>query len=65
MGRNTDFKESFTFDDVLLVPKHSQVLPREVDVSTRLTKSIRLNIPILSAAMDTVTVSNMAVALAG
>ncbi|MBQ83997.1 MAG: IMP dehydrogenase [Candidatus Marinimicrobia bacterium] len=64
MARNKNFKESFTFDDVLLVPKHSKILPREVDVSTRLTKSIRLNIPILSAAMDTVTESNMAIALA-
>ena len=64
MARNKNFKESFTFDDVLLVPKHSTILPREVDVSTRLTKSIRLNIPILSAAMDTVTESNMAIALA-
>jgi len=64
MARYTNFKESFTFDDVLLVPKHSKILPREVDVSTRLTKSIRLNIPILSAAMDTVTESNMAIALA-
>jgi len=56
--------EGLTFDDVLLQPGHSRVLPREVDVSTRLTRNIRLNIPILSAAMDTVTESRMAIAVA-
>ena len=56
--------EAITYDDVLLVPGKSSVLPREVDVTTRLTKNIRLNIPILSAAMDTVTESAMAIALA-
>src|SRR5690606_13428978 len=56
--------EGLTFDDVLLVPAYSQILPREVDVSTQLTKSIRLNIPMLSAAMDTVTEANLAIALA-
>lgn len=56
--------EALTFDDVLLVPARSAVLPRDADVSTRLTKSIRLNIPLLSAAMDTVTESEMAIALA-
>lgn len=56
--------EAITYDDVLLVPARSSVLPREVDVSTRLTRSIRLNIPLLSAAMDTVTESEMAIALA-
>jgi IMP dehydrogenase len=56
--------EAITYDDVLLIPAKSSVLPREVDVSTRLTKNIRLNIPLLSAAMDTVTESEMAIALA-
>ncbi len=53
-----------TFDDVLLVPRRSEVLPQEVDVSTQLTKQISLKIPLLSAAMDTVTESKLAVALA-
>ena len=56
--------EGLTFDDVLLVPAYSQVLPREVDTGTQLTKNIRLNIPMLSAAMDTVTEANLAIALA-
>ncbi|MEW5799137.1 MAG: IMP dehydrogenase [Bacteroidota bacterium] len=56
--------EAITYDDVLLIPGKSNVLPREVDVSTRLTKNIRLNIPLISAAMDTVTESEMAIALA-
>lgn len=56
--------EAITYDDVLLVPAKSSVLPRDVDVSTRLTRNIRLNIPLLSAAMDTVTESEMAIALA-
>lgn len=56
--------EGLTFDDVLLVPAHSQVLPREVNISTQLTKKIRLNIPMISAAMDTVTESGLAIALA-
>ncbi|HHZ79763.1 MAG TPA: IMP dehydrogenase [Candidatus Marinimicrobia bacterium] len=64
MARYSKLKESLTFDDVLLVPRHSKVLPKEVDVTAQLTKSINLNIPILSAAMDTVTESAMAVALA-
>ena len=59
-----DFKENLTFDDVLMVPQYSEVLPRDVDLSTRITKNIKLNIPLLSAAMDTVTESKMAVALA-
>jgi IMP dehydrogenase len=58
------FGQGFTFDDVLLVPAYSQVLPREVDIRTRLTKSISLNIPMLSAAMDTVTEASLAIALA-
>lgn len=56
--------EAFTYDDVLLVPAKSSVLPREVNVSTKLTRSIDLNIPLVSAAMDTVTESDMAIAMA-
>ncbi|MGZ5033265.1 MAG: IMP dehydrogenase [Usitatibacter sp.] len=57
-------QKALTFDDVLLVPAHSTVLPREVLLTTRLTRSIQLNIPLLSAAMDTVTESRLAIALA-
>src|SRR5687768_5893998 len=57
-------QKALTFDDVLLVPAHSNVLPREVSLSTRLTRSIQLNIPLMSAAMDTVTESRLAIALA-
>src|SRR5512139_688046 len=53
-----------TFDDVLLLPARSDVLPRDVDVSTKLTRNIKLNIPIISAAMDTVTEARLAIALA-
>lgn len=56
--------EGLTFDDVLLIPGRSRVLPADIDISTRLTSKIRLNIPILSAAMDTVTEARMAIALA-
>lgn len=56
--------EAITYDDVLLVPARSSVLPRQTDVRTRLTRNITLNIPLLSAAMDTVTESEMAIALA-
>ena len=52
------FGEGLTFDDVLLLPAYSQVLPREVNISTQLTKHITLNIPLISAAMDTVTEAN-------
>lgn len=57
-------KEGLTFDDVLLIPQESNFLPREVNLTTRLTKKIKLNIPMMSAAMDTVTESNMAIAVA-
>ncbi|MBK7094884.1 MAG: IMP dehydrogenase [Saprospiraceae bacterium] len=57
-------EEKLTFDDVLLVPSYSEVLPREVDTSTNFTRNIRLNIPIVSAAMDTVTEYKLAIALA-
>ena len=64
MKNRPPFTFALTFDDVLLVPQKSSVLPREVNVSTKLTSSIQLNIPILSAAMDTVTETKMAIALA-
>jgi IMP dehydrogenase len=57
-------REALTFDDVLLQPGHSQVLPAEVDIATRLTRNIELNLPILSAAMDTVTEARLAIAMA-
>lgn len=57
-------KEGLTFDDVLLIPAESDVLPRDVDVSTRLTAAVKLNIPLMTAAMDTVTEARMAIAIA-
>jgi IMP dehydrogenase len=57
-------QKALTFDDVLLVPAHSQVLPRDVSLKTRLTRAITLNIPLVSAAMDTVTESRLAIAIA-
>ncbi|MFY9177862.1 MAG: IMP dehydrogenase [Caldicoprobacterales bacterium] len=57
-------KEGLTFDDVLLIPGRSEVLPKEVDLTTNLTKSIKLNIPLMSAAMDTVTEARLAIAIA-
>jgi IMP dehydrogenase len=68
-SREEEFRQKFgpeglAFDDVLLIPAASEVLPREVDVSTFLTRNIRLNIPLLSAAMDTVTEARMAIAMA-
>ncbi len=61
---STKIREALTFDDVLLVPSASEIQPNEVDTSTRLTQEITLNIPILSAAMDTVTGADMAIAMA-
>ena len=66
---NTDEREKFTrqgltFDDVLLIPAESDVLPADIDLHTQLTRKIRLNIPLMSAAMDTVTESRMAIAIA-
>ena len=57
-------QEALTFDDVLLVPAYSEVLPRDVDLSTRLTRNIRLNLPTVSAAMDTVTEARLAITIA-
>ena len=57
-------KEGLTFDDVLLVPAESRVLPNDVSTATQLTRSIRLAVPIVSAAMDTVTEARLAIALA-
>ena len=57
-------KEALTFDDVTLVPKYSKVLPSEVDTSIKLTKYLKLKVPLLSSAMDTVTESKMAIAIA-
>ena len=60
----TIVKDGITFDDVLLIPGYSQVIPNQVDISTYLTKSIKLNIPMMSAGMDTVTESRLAIAMA-
>lgn len=67
INKNTDTKflgEALTFDDVLLAPAYSEILPREVDVATQLTRGIKLNAPIVSAAMDTVTEYKLAIAIA-
>src|SRR3989338_7083793 len=62
--KRDNFQEGLTYDDVLLVPQYSEVLPRDVDISSYLTKKIKLNVPIISAAMDTVTEAAMAIAMA-
>jgi IMP dehydrogenase len=60
MAQENKITKAITFDDILLVPAKSKVLPRDVNISSRLTKKITLNTPILSAAMDTVTESELA-----
>ena len=62
--KSAPFREGLTFDDVLLVPAESEIHPADADTRTKLTKSISLNIPLLSAAMDTVTEADMAIAMA-
>ena len=57
-------QKALTFDDVLLIPAHSKVLPRDVSLNTKLTRTINLNIPLVSAAMDTVTEARLAIAIA-
>src|SRR5260221_4221601 len=57
-------QKALTFDDVLLLPAHSRILPRDASLKTRLTRTLELNIPIVSAAMDTVTEARLAIALA-
>ena len=64
MKKKTIFKKGYTFDDVLLVPQKSKILPKDTILNTRLTKDIELNIPVISAAMDTVTGEHMAIAMA-
>jgi IMP dehydrogenase len=64
MSKQKFIEEGLTYDDVLLIPAYSEVLPREVDLTTKFTKNIQINIPIVSAAMDTVTDANLAIAIA-
>src|SRR6201988_2734300 len=63
-GADIQLQTAFTFDDILLVPQHSEVVPSQTDISTRFTRNIRLNVPLVSAAMDTVTESRLAIAMA-
>ena len=58
------FSEALSYDDILLLPGYSDILPKECDVSTRLCASVTLNVPIISAAMDTVTEEKLAIAIA-
>src|SRR6186713_1837099 len=64
LSTETGLATALTFDDVLLVPRHSDIVPTQVDISTRLTRNIRLSVPLVSAAMDTVTESRLAIAMA-
>src|SRR5437016_8572054 len=64
LSTETGLATALTFDDVLLVPRHSDVVPTQVDVTTRLTRNIRLCVPLVSAAMDTVTEARLAIAMA-
>lgn len=64
MDKPLVFPEGLTYDDVLLIPDYSEVLPRDTDISTNFTRNIRINVPIVSAAMDTVTESDLAIAIA-
>ena len=64
MWENKFAKEGLTFDDVLLIPAKSEVLPKDVEVKAQLTEKVKLNIPIISAGMDTVTEAEMAIAMA-
>ena len=65
LTNNRFLPEGLTYDDVLLVPSYSEVMPREVSIKTKFSKGIELNTPIVSAAMDTVTESALAIAIAG
>ena len=64
MGINKIVKSGLTFDDVLLIPAKSKIHPRDVKLETKVTRKIRINVPLVSAAMDTVTESELAIAIA-